>query len=130
MSPKTTGCQAGKTSPVEPASTPASEDLQVEVKALALKLERSAAPNNKTKKAKAQVKAAQVKAPPAEVDSRFDSCSNISVPASSDLDDIVSNLNKSLPPLNSLRLLPNQFRMDLLSEEDQQPSTQADQMYM
>jgi hypothetical protein len=34
------------------------KDLQVEVKALALKLERSAAPNNKTKKAKAQVKAA------------------------------------------------------------------------
>jgi len=103
------------------------KDLQVEVKALALKLERSAAPTTKTKKARAQAKAAQVKAPPAELDSRFDSCSNISVPASSDLDDIVSNLNKSLPPLHSLRLLPNQFRMDLLAEEDQQPSTQADQ---
>ncbi len=43
------------------------------------------------------------------------------------MDDIVSNLNKSLPPLTSLRLLPNHFRMDFLSEEDQQPSTQADQ---
>jgi hypothetical protein len=97
------------------------KDLQVEFKALALKLEQKEAGSPKKKstksKSKAQLKKARVKALPEDNESRFAIFPNLLALESSELDAKVANLNKSLSANHSLRLLPSHVRMDLPSAE-------------
>ena len=102
------------------------KDLQVEFKALALKLEKKETESPKQKstksKSKTQLKKARVKALPEDDLSRFATFPNLLALASSELDMKVANLNKSLPANHSLRLLPSHVRMDLPSAEPEQLS--------